>query len=563
MSKTSTNGSPTLNSRLGTESFVNKNLEKLKAFRSWILWYPDLFLDLIKPATGGLNLHFDQRIAMRCDARFFSYYGCFPRGSSKTLNQILVTIILCIALPGIEIALTAQTKENAVEILKDKFNEATRWYPALQNEVKKVRFSKSEAEITFNNEARLDVLSNSGNSKGMRRRRLRMEEAALLDAEVFEDSLLPIVEVGRYTCGPLAIMDPCELNGQICFFTTTGWRGSDEHRRLLKMYRNMIELNGNLVLGSNWMLSCWNGRGSSKAQILEKKRTMSPIAFAQNYEEEWTGASSGALVNMNKLLKCRNLSAPLFEAGKTDEIIMAVDVARSQSDANNKSSIAVVRVRRNDRGRISSLELCNLFNISNTLNYTNQALIVKRTKEKYNAKIVVVDGNGVGVGLVDELLKETVDPATGEIYRCWNTINTTNEPEYPYDCDECLFDMKAQSYQNKVITDFIDVVDSGVLRLLEQKQYDVFTAERDVDYQDKFMPFIQTDLFVEEVSNLKLESNGKNLIVRQEVKRVNKDRFSAVAYAIFYALEFENSNTDNGDVDWSELFKLRVPKLRT
>lgn len=388
-----------------------------------------------------------------------------------------------------------------------------------------------------------------------------MEESNLVNNELFEDALKPIVEVARYTCGKLAIADPMELNQQICYYTTPGWRGSDEHARVLGMIQDMRDLGGTIALGSDWMLPCWYGRGSSKSQILEKKKTMNPTAFAQNYGGEWTGTSTGALVSINKLLKCRTLTAPLFEPEKDDEIIMAVDVARSQNTANNQSSIAIIRIRRNERGRVSSLELGNIFNVSNTLNYTNQAVIVKRTKKKYNAKIVVADGNGVGAGLIDKLLEDTIDPMTGESLGCWNTINTTNEPEDPNNAEECLFDMKAQSYQTKVITDFIDVVDNGTLRLLESRQYDVFAVDHDENYQERFMPYIQTDLLIEEVANLKLESNGKSLAIKKEVSKIDKDRFSALAYAIFYALEFENT-VQQQEYDLNDIFSFRAPQIR-
>lgn len=388
-----------------------------------------------------------------------------------------------------------------------------------------------------------------------------MEESNLVNNELFEDALKPIVEVARYTCGKLAIADPLELNQQICYYTTPGWRGSDEHTRVIGMIQDMRELKGTVVLGSDWMLPCWYGRGSSKSQILEKKKTMNPTAFAQNYGGEWTGSSNGALVSINKLLKCRTLTAPIFEPDKDDEIIMAVDVARSQNAANNQSSIAILRVKRNERGRISSLELGNIFNVSNTLNYTNQAVIVKRTKKRYNAKMVVADGNGVGAGLIDKLLEDTIDPMTGESLGCWNTVNTTNEPEDPNNAEDCLFDMKAQSYQTKVITDFIDVVDNGTLRLLESKQYDVFAVDHDETYQERFMPYIQTDLLIEEVANLKLESNGKSLAIKKEVSKIDKDRFSALAYAIFYALEFENT-VQQQEYDLEDIFSFRAPQLR-
>lgn len=550
-----------LRSNIEQDSFVERNIEKLKALRSWILWYPDLFFDLLSPSIGGLKLCFDQRVSMRCDSRFAAFHTCQPRGSAKTFGNIFVAFVDLIVLPAIEIAVSAQTKENAAQILDDKYKELIRWIPALQNEILKYKHRDNDTEVLFRNNARFDILANAQSSKGQRRKRLRIEESNLVNDEMFQDALKPIVEVARYTCGKLAIADPCELNQQINFYTTPGWRGSDEHSRVTSMIRNMVDLKGTMVLGADWMLPCWYGRGSSKSQILEKKKTMNPTAFAQNYGGEWTGTSTGALVSINKLLKCRSLPSPMFDAGRDDEIYMAVDVARSQNEANNQSSIAVIRVKRNERGRITTIELVNILNVSNTLNFSNQALIVKRYKNKYNARVVVVDGNGLGSGLVDELLKDTIDPMTGESLGCWDTMNTTNEPEDPYNAEECLFDMKAQSYQTKVITDFIDVVDNGTLRLLESRQYDVFAAERDETYQEKFMPFIQTDLLVDEIANLKLESNGRSLSIKKEVSKIDKDRFSALSYAIFYVLEFENT-VQKQDYDIDDIFTFRAPQIR-
>ena len=59
---------------------IENNLDKWIEFSSWMLWYPDLFLDLLRPKEGGITLHPDQRIFLRCATRFFSIYGCFPRG---------------------------------------------------------------------------------------------------------------------------------------------------------------------------------------------------------------------------------------------------------------------------------------------------------------------------------------------------------------------------------------------------------------------------------------------------------------------------------------------------
>ena len=154
-------------------------------------------------------------------------------------------------------------------------------------------------------------------------------------------------------CGKLAIVNPEELNQQINFYTTPGFRGSDEYNRNLSMFHDMRDLNGKIVLGSNWMLGCWYGRGSSKSTILKKKKDMSPIAFDMNYGGNWVGSSTGALVNINRLMNCRTLTAPEISASSDDdEYYLGVDVARSQNKSNNQSSIAVGKVIRGADGKI-------------------------------------------------------------------------------------------------------------------------------------------------------------------------------------------------------------------
>ena len=122
-----------------TYGFNNK---KWLYFCSFARWFPDLFLDLIKPQKGGLNLHLDQRVYLRSMLRFMSFYGVFPRGYAKTFNEVLASILVCIFFPEITISLTAQTKENAADLLKDKYNEIIRFYPMLENEILKVNFAK-------------------------------------------------------------------------------------------------------------------------------------------------------------------------------------------------------------------------------------------------------------------------------------------------------------------------------------------------------------------------------------------------------------------------------------
>lgn len=528
------------------DSTFMANMDKYEELANIWLWYPDLALDLMSPKEGGIKLHSDQRIFMRCGARFFSEYGCFPRGWGKTFAEVATMVVTAIRYPNIEIGLTAQTKENAASLLKDKWNELVRYYPMLQNEVVKTSFIKGDALIIFKNGARIDALANAQSSKGQRRKRLNIEESNLMDNVTFEDALEPVVEVGRITTGKLAITNPEELNQQINFFTTPGFRGSDEYRRSLQMIRDMRDLKGKIVLGSDWMLGCWYGRGSSKSTILKKKMDSSPIAFDMNYGGNWVGSATGALVNINRLMNCRTLTEPiLMSTSDTDEFYLGVDVARSQKKSNNQSSIAVGKVIRGSDGKIEEVQLANIIHISNMLNFSTQACIVKRVMKRYCAKAAIVDGNGLGAGLIDELMKETYDPKTGETYPAWDTTNTTAEPETK-NAEECLYDLKAQSDQTRIISNFIDMIDSYKLRFLENRNGGDYAIKDDDDLNSKVMPYVQEELFFQEVGNLKLIQNGKNLSVEKVLNKFDKDRFSAVAYLLYYIIKIkDNSNDEN------------------
>lgn len=538
-----------MSNSLNNDSAFEANMDKYEEIANLWLWYPDLALDLMAPKEGGIKLHSDQRIFMRCGARFFSEYGCFPRGWGKTFAEVATMVITAIRYPNIEIGLTAQTKENAASLLKDKYNELVRYYPMLLNEIKKTSFVKGDALIVFKNDARIDALANAQSSKGQRRKRLNIEESNLMDNTTFEDALEPVVEVGRITTGKLAITNPEELNQQINFFTTPGFRGSDEYRRSLQMIQDMRDLKGKIVLGSDWMLGCWYGRGSSKSTILKKKRDSSPIAFDMNYGGKWVGSATGALVNINRLMNCRTLTEPVLSSSNdNDEFYLAMDVARSQNKSNNQSSIAVGQVIRNSEGKIENINLVNIIHVSNMLSFSTQACIVKRIRKRYNARIVVVDGNGLGTGLVDELLKESYDPKSGETYPAWDTINTTAEPETPK-AEKCLYDLKAQSAQTSILSNFIDMIDSGKFRFLESRNGGDYAIKDNDDLNSKVMPFVQEELFFQEVGNLKLIQNGKNLSVEKVVNKFDKDRFSAVAYLLYYIVKVGEGDNQKSDFD--------------
>lgn len=518
-----------------------KNLPKWVDFISWARFYPDLFFDLITPETGGIRLDLDQRVFLRTVARFVSVYGVFPRGYGKTFLEVLAMYHTAIFFPDVFLTMTAQTRENAAKLLKEKHTEIIKYYPLLANEITKASFSKDSSEILFTSGGRIDIMANSHSSKGARRHRMSVEEAAQINDELFQDALQPIVTVPRRTIGKEGLVNPEEMNGQICFYTTSWYRGSSEFERNIKMIDAMANLEGVIVLGADWQLACHYGRGETRSQILSKKTTMSPIAFALNYGSRWVGASENQLVDINKLLSLRTLTKPENKFDGSSEYYLGVDVARSIDSSNNQSSVVVAKVKRNKNGKITNIMIPNIFTISNALSFNAQAIEVKKIKNAFKAKIAIVDSNGLGAGLVDELMRESFDPQTGESLGCWDTINTDAQPEVS-GAEKCLFDLKPQSANSEIIVAFMDMVESGKLRLLEKKQdtdYDINDKE---NYITNILPFLHTDFLIEEIANLQLKHlpSGK-VTVDKLIKKYNKDRFSALAYVLWYIKTYEDN----------------------
>lgn len=537
----------------GMKDSFDRNLDKWIYFSSWSRWYPDLFLDLIHPDKGGIVLDLDQRVFLRSTIRFLSVYGVYPRAYGKTFVEVLSLFLICLFYPNIEVAMTAQTQANAAKMLKDKYNEIIRYWPILAGEIYgKPSFNKDTAEIRFNNGSIMNVLANNQNSKGQRRKRINIEESALLDNFTFDDALKPIVDFPRYTIGNLAMVNPEEISQRINFFTTAGFRGSDEHTRSVQMVEGMANLTGEFVTGADWRLAAWYGRGTTIEQMAQRRKSSSSISFAQNYQSRWVGASENQLVDVKRLMECRNLETPQFKrTDDEDEYVFGVDVARSQKDDNNRSSVSILKVIRNPNNSVKEIQLSNLIIIPNAYTFTAQAIEIKRLYNIYKPKMSVIDINGLGVGLKDELLKSQVDPSTGEILHAWDTINTDDESEM-IGAEQVLYGLYPQQAQSKITVTFMEIVGSGKLRLLAQKdesELDIFSKEDVLAYA----PYRQTDELINEIINLKVKyNNNGSLGIERVVTNIDKDRYTSLSYGIWWIMEYDNiaNNEDSTMTDF-------------
>lgn len=543
-------------------NIVDQYLDEFLEFCSFIKWYPDVFWDMYKPETGGLNLDLYQRVMMRQLSRFPENYFCIPRGGSKTLVHILEKYHAAVCHPNITLTITSSTKENAVKIWKEKHDEIVRFYPSFAENFKSVSFTKDTGRVEFVNGAVIDNLSNSQSSKGLRRRRGGLEESALIDKDLYEDAIEPIFNIPRTTMS--GEIDPLELNGQINRFSTSGYKNSDEYEKILTMSKNMVDLKGSSVFGCDWFIPVHFGR--QKKSVIDKARRGNIVRFRQNYLCDWIGASDGALINISKMIKARALSIPELSCPRDknknfelNEYVIGMDVARSSSDANNKSAIVVLKIIRNQSGSIRQIQLVNIITPPNGLNFEEQSIILKRIFYQYGGsldisksrvKAVVLDGNSIGQGIVEKLLEDVTDYDTNEELGCWATINTDDVPKVK-NAPPILYVLKSQGINGDIIREFINSVESNKLKMIKPYEDIKDTLDKSVDDLMVEALSMQTQALIDEVANLKLKQTQTTYTVEQVVRRIDKDRYSALAYSLYYISMFLEREDNGEEFDWA------------
>jgi ribonucleoside-diphosphate reductase alpha chain len=138
----------------------------------------------------------------------------------------------------------------------------------------------------------------------------------------------------------------------------------------------------------------------------------------------------------------------------------------------------------------------------------------------------------------------------GKTLECWDTINTEDIPNVN-DAPKLIFTVEAQGKNTDIIVSFMDMVENGKLRLLE-KRLDADYDLTDTEFIERHIaPFLQTDAFLEEVSNLKVKNLSKNNItIEKVIASLDKDRFSACAYGLYYIKYNLSEKADGSDYDF-------------
>ena len=541
-----------------TAPYLEAHEDLFRQYASFFTAYPDLFLDLIKPEASSFALFFYQRIVLRAIMRFKEVYVVACRAFSKSFLVILAMILQCVFIPGTKRFICAPNKNQSAQIAKEKIFEIYNNWPLLRREIvggditeTPGNFGKDYVTLKFRNGSQFDVVGALDSQRGGRRNGGLIDEIRDHDEVALNEIVLPLLNVSRRL--PDNTVNEKEPNQQTVFATSAGNKISFAYDKLIDVFENaIIDPKNSFVMGCDYRVPVLHGLiDRNYINKLKSSPAYNEESFAREYLSIWSGSSSDSWFNYDKLQKYRKIKNPETHfsnrADSKQFYILSVDVGR----LNDQTVCCVFRVN-NVQGKYIAT-LVNLFVLGRTAEtkpFTIQARDLKKIIKQFNPREVVIDTNGLGVGLGDEMIRSQVDE-NGEQLPPYGFIN---DDEYkkvqPKDAICILYGIKANGPLNSQIHgNAYSRLTSGKVRFLikEQEAKSALLATKAGQKMSteqrvkRLMPHEMTTRLFEEMANLRLRRAGASLdiVLEQINSRYPKDKYSAFAYGLWRINELE------------------------
>ena len=546
-----------------SEERVNAILPTVSKYIAFWREYPDIFVDFMvrgnstETKEGEFKFYFYQRVFLRTVMRYQYVYAVFPRAYSKSFLTVMAMMTRCILYPDAHLFVTSGGKEQGASILSSKVTEICRLIPAFNKEIDwrrgKTQVGKDNVKYVFKNGSTLDNLAARETSRGQRRHGGVMEECVGINDDILREVIIPVMAVSRRAKdGTVNEHEP--LNKSQVYITTAGYKGTYPYDRLIGMLVRMVmQPERCMVLGGTWRTPVAMGL-QSKTFIKDQKEegTYNEASFEREYESIWSGSTEDAFFNSEVFDRNRILKQPEYEASgrssKSSFYVLSADVGRKGCD----TVVCVFKCTPQPQGA-SIKTLVNIYTLSDE-HFEDQSIKLKRLYYKYNAKRLVIDANGMGIGLLDYLIKPQVDPDTGDTYPDFGVYNDEDGYYKKYRTPTCEQDAVYQVKANAPINTEAhanarsQLASGKVKMLIDERAAKVklmgtklgqnMKPEERAEY---LKPFTLTSILKEEMMNLREENEGVNIILKQANRGVRKDKFSAFEYGLYYIKQEEDN----------------------
>ena len=352
--------------------------------------------------------------------------------------------------------------------------------------------------------------------------------------------------------------------------TTAGWKNSFAYNRVIELLvQSVIDPDEVMVMGGTYETPVAEGLlNEDFVDQLKLQGTYNEESFDREYKSIWSGSVQDAFYSAEKFDKHRVLNQPEYEysgrSSKNAFYVIGVDVGRLGCTTEAMVFKSTPQPQGSD---LKSLVAIYTYEAED---FEVQAINLKKLYYKYKARVLAIDANGLGVGLIDFMTKAQIDPDTGDTLIPFGVDGGTAEETMeiykkikgPGVEENAMYLIKANAPINTEAYSYAQTqMSSGKIKFLidEQAAKTKLLATKvgqnyNADQRNEYLrPFVLTTSLREQMLNLVESNEGTNIILKQDNKSIKKDKFSAFIYGLYYIKKQEDLKNRRKKRDISQL----------
>ena len=521
------------------------------------------------------------------------------RGMGKSFLIAIFAVARCILYPGTKVVITSGTRGQSINVLEKIQTELMPVSPNLCNEIDiaKTKFSGQDAKVMFKNSSYIKVVTASDNARSNRANILIVDEFRMVKKDTIDTVLKKFLTSRRMP--PYKDLTDAERKveyakepNKSCFLSSAYFKDHWSFNKMLDTFKLMLDdSKTDFVCGFPYQLSVQEGLLFSEdveSDMLESD--FNEIKWSMEMEAVWFGDEDGAFFDFDSISKNRRIKYAMLPdklsglLGNNQKVkipqkqngekrILSADVALMSSSKHNNDATAIFinQMLPSKGGRYTNNIVYS--DSYEGLHTEDQALVIRRLYDEYLCDYIVLDCTGLGLGVYDALVRDIVDPDTGEVYPA---LSCCNDQEMAARCtttgaDKVIWSIKASPKLNSDCAVLLrEGFRSGKIRLLmteydadvvmsEIKGYKSLSPSEKVKLQ---MPYVHTTLLINELVKLQHEESGGRVRV-YERSGMRKDRYSSLSYNYYVALQLESKLGKQRSNNFeSNMFLYRPPKVK-
>ncbi len=537
----------------------------------------------------GLSLKWFQQILLWCMMHYNFVMYLAARGQGKTYLTALFCCVRCILFPGTKIVVSSGTLKQANEVLLKIQDDFMKQSSILRSEIEKCNIGQNDASIYFKNGSWIKTRTSSENSRSARANCIVVDEFRMVDETVINTVLRKFLTSPRQ---PKYLQKPeyshmQERNKEI-YMSSAYFKSSWAYRKAQSYTLNFFDdTKKYFICGLPYQVSVREGL-LSRSQLEDEMSEADYNELVQQMEMEclWFGDTDGSLFKFDELTARRRLrkafpplsfcndkiTIPKLTA--TGKRILSIDVALMQSTKKKKNDASAIFI--NDLIQVNDTAYQSNFVYGETfegLKTDELGMIVMKYFYEYQCTDLVLDTNGIGLGVYDFITKDQICQENGKRYQAMTCINDKDMAERckVRDANKVVWSVKANAnFNNEICVLLRNGIQNGKINFLIPEQdadsslketYKGYFKMSPTEQAKLKMSYIQTTFAVYELIKLDHEVKNGNIKVK-EVEGMRKDRYSSIAYSYWCACQLELKLKPKTQNTQSLVSKLTIRKAK-